>query len=65
METFVDDLSYWMTLLNVTFQRHVMLSRDTKLDAIYDSVQGDDDDDDDEEEEEEEKKGEEEENDDG
>ena len=40
METFKDDLAYIMTLFNVTFKDDVNLSRETKLDAIYDSIQG-------------------------
>ncbi|KAL8600674.1 hypothetical protein ACOMHN_006740 [Nucella lapillus] len=40
METFSDDLNYMMSLLGVRFQPDVHLSRETKLDAIFDSIQG-------------------------
>lgn len=40
METLPDDLSYLMSLLNVTFRSDVHLSREGKLDAIFDSIQG-------------------------
>lgn len=39
METFTSDLAYMTSLLNVTFQTNVSLSRETKLDAIHDSVE--------------------------
>ncbi|KAK7090039.1 hypothetical protein V1264_009894 [Littorina saxatilis] len=40
METFPADLNYIMSKINVTFKRDIKLSRETKLDAIYDSIQG-------------------------
>ena len=40
METFPGDMKYLMALLNVSFKRDVELSREAKLDAIFDSIQG-------------------------
>ena len=40
METFSGDLKYMMALMDVSFKHDVQISREAKLDAIFDSIQG-------------------------